>query len=77
VSRLSLSARARDAERYREYLPIGSARIDPAHQRKLVRPGVDANGQIQSTNPAVERLFVYPGHVLIGVDIGELIDAFR
>jgi PAS domain S-box-containing protein len=35
---------------------------------------IDANGQIQSTNPAVERLFVYPSHVLIGLDIGELID---
>ena len=35
---------------------------------------IDATGQIQSTNPAVERLFVYPGHVLIGLDIGELID---
>jgi two-component system, LuxR family, sensor kinase FixL len=34
---------------------------------------IDAYGQIQSTNPAVERLFARPGHLLIGRDIGEFI----
>ena len=35
---------------------------------------IDDNGQIQSTNPAVERLFAQPGDRLIGLDIDELID---
>jgi len=34
---------------------------------------IDAEGQIQSTNPAVEQLFAQPGHRLIGLDIDELI----
>jgi PAS domain S-box-containing protein len=34
---------------------------------------IDAYGQIQSTNPAVERLFAQPGDRLIGLDIGELV----
>ena len=34
---------------------------------------IDAEGQIQSTNPAVEQLFAQPGHRLIGLDIAELI----
>jgi two-component system sensor kinase FixL len=35
---------------------------------------IDDHGQIQSTNPAVERLFAQPGDRLIGLDIDELID---
>jgi len=35
---------------------------------------IDDNGQIQSTNPAVERLFAQPSDRLIGLDIDELID---
>jgi PAS domain S-box-containing protein len=34
---------------------------------------IDAEGQIRSTNPAVEQLFAQPGHRLIGLDIGELV----
>jgi PAS domain S-box-containing protein len=36
---------------------------------------IDAYGQILSTNPAVERIFERPGHLLIGLDIQELIDS--
>jgi PAS domain S-box-containing protein len=36
---------------------------------------IDTYGQIQSTNPAVERIFERPGHLLIGLDIQELIDS--
>jgi two-component system sensor kinase FixL len=36
---------------------------------------IDARGQIQSINPAIERLFARPGHLLIGHDVRELIDA--
>ena len=35
---------------------------------------IDAFGQILSTNPAVERMFAQPGHRLIGLNIGELIE---
>src|SRR6516162_2948552 len=35
---------------------------------------IDDNGQIQSTNPAVERLFAQPSDCLIGLDIDELIE---
>ena len=35
---------------------------------------IDDNGQIQSTNPAVERLFAQPDDCLIGLDIDELIE---
>ena len=35
---------------------------------------IDDHGQIQSTNPAVERLFAQPGDRLIGLDIDELVD---
>ena len=35
---------------------------------------IDANGQILSTNPAVERIFARPSHLLIGLDIHQLID---
>jgi PAS domain S-box-containing protein len=35
---------------------------------------IDVYGQIQSINPAVERIFARPGHLLIGHDIHELID---
>jgi len=34
---------------------------------------IDAEGQIRSTNPAVEQLFAQPGHRLMGLDIGELV----
>ena len=36
---------------------------------------IDGYGQILSTNPAVERIFERPGHLLIGLDIHELIDS--
>jgi two-component system sensor kinase FixL len=36
---------------------------------------IDAQGGIQSINPAVERLFSRPSHALIGRDVGELVDA--
>jgi two-component system, LuxR family, sensor kinase FixL len=36
---------------------------------------IDAYGQILSTNPAVERIFERPGHLLVGLDIDELIDS--
>ena len=36
---------------------------------------IDAYGQIHSTNPAGERIFGRPGHLLIGLDIAELIDS--
>jgi PAS domain S-box-containing protein len=36
---------------------------------------IDAYGQIHSTNPAGERIFGRPGHLLIGLDIDELIDS--
>jgi PAS domain S-box-containing protein len=36
---------------------------------------IDAYGQILSTNPAVERIFQRPGHLLIGIDVHELIDS--
>src|SRR5262249_42777447 len=35
---------------------------------------IDARGEIQSINPAVERLFSRPGHQMIGQDISELIE---
>jgi PAS domain S-box-containing protein len=34
---------------------------------------IDAYGQILSTNPAGERIFGQPGHLLIGIDVHELI----
>jgi two-component system, LuxR family, sensor kinase FixL len=34
---------------------------------------IDARGSIQSINPAVERLFSRPSHLLIGLDVSELI----
>lgn len=36
---------------------------------------IDAHGQIQSINPAVERLFELPGDLLIGHDVHEFLDA--
>jgi PAS domain S-box-containing protein len=36
---------------------------------------IDTYGQILSTNPAVERIFERPAHLLIGLDIHELIDS--
>jgi PAS domain S-box-containing protein len=36
---------------------------------------INAYGQILSANPAVERIFERPGHLLIGLDIHELIDS--
>jgi PAS domain S-box-containing protein len=36
---------------------------------------IDAYGQILSANPAVERVFERPVHLLIGLDIHELIDS--
>jgi PAS domain S-box-containing protein len=35
---------------------------------------IDAYGQILSINPAVEQIFSRPGHLLIGLDIQELIE---
>jgi two-component system, LuxR family, sensor kinase FixL len=35
---------------------------------------IDARGSIQSINPAVERLFSRPSHLLIGHDVSELVD---
>jgi len=35
---------------------------------------IDARGQIQSINPAIERLFSRPGHLLLGSHIRELVD---
>jgi len=35
---------------------------------------IDAHGQIQSINPAVERLFGRPSNLLIGHDVRELVD---
>jgi two-component system sensor kinase FixL len=36
---------------------------------------IDGDGKIQSINPAVERLFSRPGHLLIGQNVREFIDA--
>jgi PAS domain S-box-containing protein len=64
------------SERYR----LSRALADSESRRTTIlntaRDGVltiDAEGQIQSTNPAVERLFAQPDHRLIGLDIDELI----
>jgi two-component system sensor kinase FixL len=35
---------------------------------------IDAHGRIQSINPAVERLFSRPSHLLIGHDVRELVE---
>jgi two-component system sensor kinase FixL len=35
---------------------------------------IDTRGRIQSINPAVERLFSYPSHRIIGHDVSELIE---
>jgi PAS domain S-box-containing protein len=35
---------------------------------------IDAYGRILSVNPAVERIFARPGHLLVGLDIDELIE---
>jgi len=51
--------------------PSSSAQLESARDGILT---IDDHGQIQSTNPAVERLFAQPGDRLIGLDIDELID---
>jgi PAS domain S-box-containing protein len=60
---------------------LSRALAESEHRRTIIlntaRDGIlsiDAYGQIQSTNPAVERIFARPGHLLVGLDIQELID---
>jgi PAS domain S-box-containing protein len=59
---------------------LSRALAESEHRRTTIlataRDGIltiDANGQILSANPAVERIFERPGHLLIGLDIHELI----
>jgi PAS domain S-box-containing protein len=61
---------------------LSRALAESEHRRTTIlntaRDGIltiDAYGQIQSINPAVERIFARPGHLLIGLDIHELIDS--
>jgi len=66
------------SERHRLSRALAESENRRATILNIARDGVltiDANGKIQSTNPAVERLFAQPGHLLIGLDIDELIGA--
>jgi len=66
------------SERHRLSRALAESETRRATILNTARDGVltiDANGKIQSTNPAVERLFAQPGHLLIGLDIDELIGA--
>jgi PAS domain S-box-containing protein len=61
---------------------LSSALADSESRRSTIlntaRDGVltiDARGQIQSINPAAERLFARPSQLLIGHDVRELVDA--
>ena len=66
------------SERHRLSRALAESESRHATVLNTARDGVltiDANGKIQSTNPAVERLFAQPGRLLIGLDIDELIDA--
>ena len=64
------------SERHRLSRALAESESRRATILNTARDGVltiDAEGQIQSTNPAVEQLFAQPGHRLIGLDIAELI----
>ena len=66
------------SERHRLSLALAASERRRAAILNTARDGVltiDAHGQIQSINPAVERLFELPGNLLIGHDIHELVDA--
>ncbi len=66
------------SERHRLSLALAASESRRAAILNTARDGVltiDAHGQIQSINPAVERLFELPGNLLIGHDIHDLVDA--
>jgi two-component system, LuxR family, sensor kinase FixL len=66
------------SERHRLSLALAASESRRAAILNTARDGVltiDAHGQIQSINQAVERLFELPGNLLIGHDIHDLVDA--
>jgi two-component system sensor kinase FixL len=66
------------SERHRLTFALAASESRRAAILNTARDGVltiDAHGQIQSINPAVELLFGLPGSLLIGRDVQELVDA--
>jgi PAS domain S-box-containing protein len=66
------------SERHRLSRALAESESRRATILNTARDGVltiNARGQIQSINPAIERLFARSGHLLIGHDIRELVDA--
>jgi PAS domain S-box-containing protein len=66
------------SERHRLSRALGESERRRTTILNTARDGIlsiDAYGRILSANPAVERIFARPGHLLIGLDIHELIDS--